>query len=227
MFTVPEGYELAQSTQKAEKNYVIQKNDHLKLEVYSNNGERLIDPDSRLAETLPSNSNMQDEDDEVEYLIDINGRAKMPMVGEIKLEGLTLREAEAILQKEYEKYYTKPFVILKNNTNRVIVLGSPGGKVIPLMYDNMELVEILSLAEGIDNQGRANNIRVIRNDQVYLIDFQTIEGFNKGNMIMEPGDIVYVEPIRRPLSEGLRDYGAIVSIIISLSTLIVVISNSN
>lgn len=225
MFTVPEGYELAQSTQKVEKNYVIQKNDHLKLEVYSNNGERIIDPDFRLAETLPSNANIR-EDEEEEYLIDINGRAKMPMLGEVMLEGLTIREAEAILQKEYEKYYTKPFVILKNNTNRVIVLGAPGGKVVPLMYDNMELVEILSLAEGIDNDGKANNIRVIRNDEVFLIDFKTIEGFKKGNMIMEPGDIVYVEPIRRPLSEGLRDYGALVSIIISLSTLIVVINNS-
>jgi polysaccharide export outer membrane protein len=193
------------------------------LEVYSNNGERIIDPDYKLAETLPSSSTARPDPD---YLIDINGIVKMPLVGEIKLEGLIIRDAEAILQKEYEKYYTKPYVVLKSSSNRVIVLGAPGGKVIPLIHENMELVEILALAEGIENDGRASNIRVIRDEQVFLIDFNTIEGYKKGNMIMEPGDIVYVEPIRRPFSEALRDYGAIVSIIVSLSTLIVVINNS-
>ena len=39
----------------------------------------------------------------------------------------------------------------------------------------------------------------------------------------ELGDIVYVEPIRKPFSEGVRDYGPILSIITTLTTLIVVI----
>ena len=44
---------------------------------------------------------------------------------------------------------------------------------------------------------------------------------------MEPGDIVYVEPVRKPVSEAVRDYGPLLSILASLVTLIVVINNSN
>jgi polysaccharide export outer membrane protein len=43
-------------------------------------------------------------------------------------------------------------------------------------------------------------------------------------MLVQPGDIIYIEPIRRPASEALRDYFPIVSILSSLITLIVVLN---
>ena len=45
MFKAPEGYILKQQALETENNYQIQKNDFLKLEVFTNNGERIIDPD--------------------------------------------------------------------------------------------------------------------------------------------------------------------------------------
>jgi polysaccharide export outer membrane protein len=51
----------------------------------------------------------------------------------------------------------------------------------------------------------------------------TIDGYKKGNMIMQHGDIVYVEPIRRPLVEASRDYGPLLSLGISITTLVVVL----
>lgn len=47
MFKLPDGFQPDRITKEAltiEKNYVIQQNDFLKLEVYSNKGEKLIDP---------------------------------------------------------------------------------------------------------------------------------------------------------------------------------------
>jgi polysaccharide export outer membrane protein len=149
------------------------------------------------------------------------------MVGEVKLEGLTIREAEALLQDAYEKFYTKPFVVVKYTNKRVVVLGAPGGKVIPLANENMKLLEILALAEGISNDAKAQNIRVLRNEKVFLVDLSTIEGYHKGNILMEPGDVVYVEPVRKPVSEAVRDYGPLVSLVVSLVTLLIVLNNTN
>src|SRR5690606_27831370 len=160
-----------------------------------------------------------------DYLVDMNGVVKLPMLDELKLEGLTIRQAEAILQKEYSKYYTNPFVILQYANKRVIVLGATGGQVIPLLNENTPLVEVLALATGLNNDSKAHNIRVIRGDQVIIADLSTFEGYKKSNLIMQPGGIVYVEPIRRPASEALRDYGPLVSIITSLTTLVVVLTN--
>lgn len=225
MFKIPEGYKLEQEIQKAERNYVIQKNDLLSVDVYTNEGERIIDPDLKLAETIATQG--VNAKPEVTYLVDLKGVTKLPMVGEIKLEGLTIREAEALLQDAYNKYYTKPFVVIQYINKRVVVLGAPGGQIIPLTNDNMELVEILALAKGVSNDAKAHNIRVLREEKVFLVDMSTVDGYLKGNMIMEPGDIVYVEPVRKPVSEAVRDYGPLVSLVASLVTLVIVIAQNN
>ena len=108
-----------------------------------------------------------------------------------------------------------------------LLLGALGGQVIPLENENIRLVEVLALAKGLDNNAKAQNMRLIRGDKVYEIDFSTIEGFKNGNMLIQSGDIVYVEPVRRPFSEGLRDYAGIISMMVALATLITVISSVN
>jgi polysaccharide export outer membrane protein len=224
MFKVPDGYALAKQVEAVEKSYIIQKNDYLTLEVYTSNGERIIDPDLKLSSNN-LNSSIENKE-EPTYLINGLGTARFPMVGEVKLEGLTLLQAENILEQAYNQFYKQSYVRLKYTNKRVIVLGSPGGlggDVVPLLNENMKLTEVLALAKGLNQDSRAKSIRVLRGDQAYLIDFSTLEDFVKKNMIMEPGDIVYVEPVRRPFSESLRDNVALFSIFTSVSTLIVVL----
>lgn len=221
MFKIEDPGVVQQQVAAAEKNYVIQQNDLLQLEVYTNSGERLIDPDLQLTKEL-GNQNLTNRSIP-NYLVDIRGIAKFPMIGEIKVEGLKIREAEEILQKEYSKYYQGAYAILKYTNKRVIVLGAPGGQVIPLANENMRLVEVLALAKGINNDGKAQNIRVLRKDKVFLVDLSTFDGYLKNNLVVEPGDVVYVEPVRRPFFEGVRDYGVLVSLATSISTLILVI----
>jgi polysaccharide export outer membrane protein len=208
-----------------EKNFEIAKNDRLTIEVYSNGGERLIDNNPELSKINPNTQSSVE--DEPTYLIDLNGLIKLPLINEIKLEGLTLKQAEEVLQKEYARFFKEPFVKLSFINKRVIVLGALGGQVIPMENENTTLVEVLALAKGLDNNAMAQNMRLIRGEKVYEIDFSTIDGFRNGNMLMQTGDIVYVEPVRRPFSEALRDYSGMFSILVSLVTLITLISAVN
>lgn len=205
-----------------EKNYVIQKNDFLKLDVFSNKGERVVDPNPQLSNSSSATQQSTTAAQPFTYLVDLNGVVRFPMVGELKLEGLTLRQAEEILQKEYDKFFKEAYVILSYTNKRVIVLGAIGGQVIPLNNQNISLVEVLALAKGVTPDSKVQNIRVLRADQVFIIDLSTIDGFKAGNMLIQPGDIVYVEPVRRPLSEGLKDYATVFTLILSLTTLIIV-----
>ncbi len=208
---------------RAEKNYVIQKSDYLKLEVFSNKGERIIDPDNELSKQS-GNVTQANEKPELNYLVDSKGIVKFPMIDEFKIDSLTLRQAEEILQKLYNQYYKDCFVSLTFVSKRVIVLGAVGGQVIPLINENVSLVEILAQAKGLSNDAKAQNIRVLRGDQVFLVDLSTINGFKMGNLIIEPGDIIYVEPVRRPVAEAFRDYGAAATILISITSLIIVLT---
>jgi polysaccharide biosynthesis/export protein len=219
MFKVPEGKALSGQLISAEKNYVIQKNDLLELQVYTNKGEKLIDPHAVLSQGTTTSST----EPKPAYLVETSGLVKFPMIDSVKLETLTIREAEAVLQDAYKAYYQEPFVVLKYGNKRVVVLGAPGGQVIPLTNERVHLTEILALAKGINNDAKANNIRLLRGDQVFVADLSTFEGYQKNNFIVEPGDIIYVEPIRRPFIESLRDYAPAINIVTTVTTLIVVV----
>jgi polysaccharide export outer membrane protein len=211
-----------------ERNYLIQKNDLLRLDIYSNNGEKLIDPNPEMSGGTAKTSNQSSQQtptEQTSYLVDLNGLAKLPMIGEIKLEGLTLRQAEEVVQKEYSKFFKEPFIKMSYSNKRVVVLGAPGGQVIPLTNQNITVAEVLALAKGVDNMAKAHNIRLIRGSHYYQIDFSTFQGYNEGNMIVEPGDIVYVEPIRRPFIEAFRDNSVLLYPLVTIVTLIVAFKN--
>jgi polysaccharide biosynthesis/export protein len=222
MFRLPEDTALKTQVNLAEKNYTILKNDKLELQVYTNKGERIIDPDFEL--TKERGTAQQQPQEPISYLVDINGVAKFPMVGELKIEGLTVRQAEEMLQKAYNAFYKESFVVLTVTSRRVIVLGAPGGQVIPLVNENVYLVEVLALARGLDKTAKAHAIRVLRGKEIFQVDFSTYEGYKQNNLLMESGDVVYIEPIRKPFIEAVQEYGPLVSILASLTTLIVVLS---
>ena len=108
---------------------------------------------------------------------------------------------------------------------RVIVLGATGGQVVPLHNQNVTVAEVLALTKGLPNESKSSNIRIVRKDQIFQIDLSTIQGFLAGNMIVEHGDIIYVEPVIRPFAEGLKDYAGLASLLISTLSLLIVIQS--
>jgi polysaccharide export outer membrane protein len=224
MFRVPDGTAFKTQITSAEKNYTILKNDRLELQVYTNKGERIIDPDSELSKE--KGAAQPSEKQGLSYVVDINGNARFPMVDDQRVEGLTVRQAEEALQKAYAVYYKEPFVVLTVTSRRVIVLGAPGGQVIPLVNENVHLVEVLALARGLDKTAKAHAIRVIRGNQLFQVDFSTFDGYTQGNLLMESGDVVYIEPIRKPFLEAVQEYGPLLTILTGLTTLIVVLTNN-
>ena len=215
---------LTQQTTVAETNYTVQKNDLLTLEVFTNQGEKIIDPNR---ESFKDGNVPATGESPVRYVVDANGTVDFPLIEPVKIEGYTLQQAEEMLEAAYETFYEGAYVVLKFQNKRVIVLGAPGGQVIPLEFENMRLTEVLALAKGISQDGRGHNIRVIRDDKVMLADLSTFEGYKKSNFVMKPGDIVYVEPIRKPFVEGLRDYAPFITIVTSLATLFFIITQSS
>lgn len=244
---------------RTERNYLIQANDYLDVRVYTNKGERILDPNGELQFGRPSattigRSNSAGSTGRVvgagtgagttssgsEFLVQADGTVILPMLMEkVRVSGLSLIQADSLLKIRYDKFYTDAFVMTRVANNRVIVLGSPGGQVITLANDNMNLLEVLALAGGIDgggtggtlyrNGGRASNIRVIRGDlknpRVQQIDLTTLDGMRRANLQVEPNDIIYVEPVRRPFLDGLLDVNPLINLTsLALSVFVTVYS---
>ncbi len=174
------------------QSYRIESNDIVQVRIFSNDGFKIID----LANSS-ANFNRVDFD----YLVDRDGTAKLPLVGRIKLSGLTIPEAESYLEQVYTEFYVKPFVTAKVINKRVIVFPGNGGKaqVLNLQNGNTTVIEALALTGGIQEDGKAYKVKLIRNDgtnkpKVFLMDLSKIDGINVGNSVVMANDIIYVEP---------------------------------
>lgn len=224
----PEGMLLA--LEDAKSNYTLQENDYIEVEVYTNEGELIIDPNNEIRRELNSGMNNQQlrQQEKPRFLVREGGFVKLPLIGDIAVAGLTLNETDSLLEREYSAYYEDAFVITRYVNKRVIVLGSMGGQVIPLQNENTHLIEVLALAGGVGTQSRVNKIRLIRGElddpEVRIINLSTIEGMKNASLKVLPDDIIYVEPVQRITSEAVRDISPILSLITSTLTLILLVN---
>jgi len=217
---------LALAAANARKNYVIQRNDLLEIRLFSNKGEEIINdninqnPLSAAAATGSGASSYSQGGSGVRYLVQDNGLVRVPLLGNVKLEGFTLAQADSLLEKAYNNFYAEPFVETKFVNKRVVVLGAAGGHVIPLQNENMNLIEVIALAGGANNAARVGNIRLIRGDlqdpEVYLIDLSTVEGMTRSTLQVKANDIIYIEPINKPLRESIADITPVLGLFTSL-----------
>jgi polysaccharide export outer membrane protein len=237
---------LKQSLVNVERNYVIQPNDYLDVRVYTNKGERIFDPNGELPFGAPGGGNIGggnagrtggvggqgNQVANTTFLVQYDGTLKLPMVDYVKLSGLTLLQADSLLQTLYTRYYVEPFVSTRVANNRVFVLGATGGgasasggQVITLQDDNVSLLEILARSGGISQIGKANNIKIIRDYMdhdpiIQVVDLSTIEGMKQASLNVEPNDVIYIEPNNRVFMTAFRDIAPVVSTVLGLATTI-------
>lgn len=193
--------------------YRIAKNDILLFRLYPNNGFKLIN--------LASENNNNLFRNDIEVTVESTDSVRMPGLGRIKIAGLTIKEAEKLLQEKYADFYVEPFVFLKVNNRRVIVFPGNGGlaKVLPIVNNNTTVMEAIASAGGIVDDGKAYKVKLIRNNpdplkkpQVYLMDLSHVDGILAGQSIVQAGDIIYVEPRYKPLATFSKEVAPIITL---------------
>lgn len=212
--------------------YRIAPNDILSFRLYTNDGFRLIDFTTSSGGSNNNQAMMQN-NAMFSYLVEHDGYCNLPILGRILLSNMTIREAELLLEDKYAELYIDPFVLLDITNRRVTIFpGSEGtGKVITLNNNNTTLIEAIAQAGGLASRGKAYKIKLFRGSlkdpKVYLIDLSTIEGARKADLILQANDIIYVEPIGITTRQIISEASPIVSVISSLITLYIVITNLN
>jgi polysaccharide biosynthesis/export protein len=219
MFKTPKDYSYATDTVRSKGPYIIQAEDKIEMNIFSNEGFKLID-------VTQSNLSQSAYDEGIVYQVEENGEVKLPVIGRIMLRGLSLRDAEILLQEKYSKFYTDPFVLIRVVSRRALVfLGDSGrGTVVPLQNDHTSLFEALALAGGITDYSRSYQIKIVRGDlkdpQVYLADISSIEGLRNSELQIYPNDIIYVDSGGRFQKKLTAEFIPILSVLTSIIVLV-------
>jgi polysaccharide export outer membrane protein len=167
---------------------------------------------------------------EIDYLIDIEGNIDYPVLGKIKLLGLTVGEAKELFKEKLNEYLNDPIINIRILNFRISVLGevsSPGTYVIS--GERITIMEALGLAGDLTIKGKRDNIMVIRDfngTKTYTrIDLTTKEAFNSPVYFLTQNDVIYVEPNKSAISSSSFDARvgtaiAIASILITSTVII-------
>jgi len=89
-----------------------------------------------------------------------------------------------------------------------------------LLNNNTTVIEALALSGGIQEDGKAYKVKLIRNDgsnkpKVYLLDLSRIEGIGVGNTVVMANDIIYVEPRYRFTKTIVGELSPVISLLTS------------
>ena len=238
MFRTGEDFDFAPLEEMESLGYRIAPNDLLQFRLFSNKGQRLnqmtaggVGPGS--GTNNQQMNNMLNQQGGVTYLVKPDGLVELPELGDIRLEGLTIEEAEALLEEAYASFYNDPFVILRVLNNRVYIFPGETGKASVVTLENMNttLLEVLALSGGIGNRANASKVKLIRRtasgNEVYKMDLSTIEGLDAANTVVQAYDIIYIEPMPQLVREATESLAPLTTLISTLTFFYAFIVNPN
>ena len=161
----------------------------------------------------------------VDYLVDIEGNIDFPVLGKIKLLGLTVGEAKKLLKEKLsDGYLDNPIINIRITNFRISVLGevnSPG--TYQISGERITILEALGLAGDLTIKGLRKNVMVIRDfngTKTYTrVDLTNKEVFNSPVYYLTQNDVVYVEPNQSAISASVIDNRT--SIAISIASLLI------
>lgn len=137
------------------------------------------------------------------YLVDNDGEIDYPVVGTIKVAGLTKNECQELVKSKIKAFLAEeenPIVTVRMSSYRVTIIGevrSPG--VIPVGTEKMSILEALASAGDLTIYGKRDNVMLIREEANGQKTIHRLN-LNDANIISSPyyylqqNDIVYVEP---------------------------------
>ncbi|MEL7147930.1 MAG: hypothetical protein AAFO69_16270, partial [Bacteroidota bacterium] len=93
-------------------------------------------------------------------------------------------------------------------------------------------IEAIAIAGGMPENGKAQNIRLIRGMQeekaeVFILDLSKLSRLEDGLMTLKENDVLYIEPWKRPVNQAVRDFSPILSVISSILAIILIIDSRN
>lgn len=158
------------------------------------------------------------------YSISKDGEVDIPFVGPVKVDGLTLNEAHAVIDRTVQQYFSNYHLQVKLGGVRFSALGEfnrPGKQVI--MQNQVTIFEAIALCGDLTSVADRKNVRLVRQypdgtkiHSLNLLD-QTI--INSPYYFVQPNDVLYAEPLpQKAWGFGVTGSQSLSTIIGSLST---------
>lgn len=184
----------------------IKKEDKLSIVVKSKNpelaapfnlemGAYQVNTDGEISSSSVSSSK------EKGYVVSQTGDIEFPVLGVIHVEGLTKNELAGLIKQRLiaEDLINDPLVTVDVLNLRIAVMGEVNKVgVVPVTDGRITLLEALSRAGGLTNNGRTDHVVIVREEgqtrKMIVADLGSVSVFDSSAFYLQQNDVVYVQP---------------------------------
>jgi polysaccharide export outer membrane protein len=145
------------------------------------------------------------------YTIEEDGTVELPLIGDVKLVGLTTREAKETIEKEVGKYVNEDeyFVRVRLGGIRFSALGefnAPGKHTV--LQNRVTIFEAIATAGDMNIVAKRNEVNIVRQypdgSQIHKVNLNDKNLLASDFYFIRPNDLLYAEPLRvREVGSGM------------------------
>jgi polysaccharide export outer membrane protein len=183
-----------------------------------------IQPSSGIGSSSASQSSVSG------YLVDSKGEVQIPMIGKLKLSGLTTNEARDTILNKASVYLKDPVVQVRFVNFKITVIGEVNK---PAAYtvasEKVSILDVLGMAGDLTIYGRRENIMLIRDNgdkkDIIRLNLASSNITQSPYFYLKQNDVIYVEPNHNKINtnnaanrQTLTTAISIISIILVLIT---------
>lgn len=161
-----------------------------------------------------------------QYLVNNEGTIDFPVVGRLKVGGLTKNQAEDLIREKLAPYLKEtPIVTVRMANYKISVLGEvarPGSFTVS--NEKINVLEALAMAGDMTVYGIRNDVKLIREDaqghrQIISMDLTDSDFILSPYYYLNQNDIIYVTPNKTKAKNS--DVGTTTSMLISGTSILV------
>ncbi len=158
------------------------------------------------------------------YMINDSGYVFLPIFGWFHLQGLTVEQAQNVIQQRIDSVLNGALVKVKLISFEINFIGEVN-QTLNVYKDKINILEALSMVGGLPSTADKKQIYILRRiDSAYKViplDLTTKKIIENKNFYLQPNDIIYVKPRKAAVAQiQIRDYFIFVSLITSTISLI-------
>jgi len=162
------------------------------------------------------------------FLVDESGNVEIPIIGAVKVGGLTTTQAKELIKTRAAKYYKDPTVQVRFANFKITVLGEvskPAAYTVP--NEKITIFDAISLAGDLTIYGKRGNVMLMRDNgdkkDIIRLDLNSSQVISSPYYYLKQNDVIYVEPSSGKVAANNAGKIQFITIAISVATLLITI----
>ncbi|MDB5030804.1 polysaccharide biosynthesis/export family protein [Mucilaginibacter sp.] len=163
------------------------------------------------------------------FKVDANGNVQLPLVGNMKVVGMTTDEAAKVLTVNLLTYLKSPIVNIRILNFKISVFGDVlRPNVYNIQNERINITEAISLAGDLNITANRKNVLLVREEEgkrmYFNIDLTKKTLFDSPYYYLHNNDVIYIDPDKTKYDSVSRNYKRATLGLTALSIAAVVLS---